>query len=268
MANEIFTKYVSDQMEFLKTKFDELGDQKQPIRVLVSHAGSDISYYKALERDCEKLGIKIINRTENIYIPTILMGVKDIPWDQGRFIEQADIDCMYGNKYYESPIGQGICDYLEHQFGGSLRGRTVAIVGRGKLAGGPITKSLFKRGATVLACNSSTGYQTTHDIIAFSDVFISAINKPEYFELIPSIPTKSIVIDCGCCWSDQKQKLVGNIAESALDKFEENGGETIRFFKGTGILTRIGLLKNACRCMRFNASDDNGDMKYSDWNKL
>lgn len=261
-----FNNYVEGQMNLLKQYFDALGEAKTPVRIVlqdpIEKADKDaISYYKAITADCKKLGLEVIDK-EDLGCPTLVITSANSSEELPPIMPVTDVDNLRHSKY-ESPIGQGVCDYLDHLT--SLRESTVTVIGRGKRAGKPIIDSLIKRGATVICCNSKTDSLDMSNYMKNSDIIITAINEPEFFNYDQSFLVGKIIVDCGCCWSQSKEKLVGNLDMDMINRIENKSREIVRFFKGTGILTRIGLLKNIYRCMLLLETYDESYLNFDKW---
>jgi len=75
-----------------------------------------------------------------------------------------------------------------------VRGKKVAVIGRSKLAGGPITEAVRKRGAEVTVCHRST--ENTAQICREADILISAAGKAGLVTK-EFVNPKQIVVDVG-----------------------------------------------------------------------
>jgi methylenetetrahydrofolate dehydrogenase (NADP+)/methenyltetrahydrofolate cyclohydrolase len=116
--------------------------------------------------------------------------------------ESKDVDVLSGNfqkKYYESgipflPPAVGALEYVLEQEGIALKGKKVAVFGRGMLVGKPIAHWLARRGAQVSMIDEHTERPERYSLNA--DIVISGVGKPGLItgEMIKD---NAIVIDYG-----------------------------------------------------------------------
>lgn len=139
-------------------------------------------------------------------------------------------------------------DVLLDLIGFDYEGKNVVVVGRSNIVGKPMTQLLINRGATVTCCNSKTPKETLINLILNSDLFISAIDKPDYFDIqyfgkdnlakLSSI----IAIDVGIFRIEDK--LHGNIVKELYDCFKA----ITPVPGGVGPMTITGVLSNIIKC--------------------
>lgn len=140
---------------------------------------------------------------------------------------------------------KGIMTILEYQ-GIDLNGKIVTIVGRSNIVGKPLAQLMINAGATVTVCNSKTDEITLNCLIAYSDIFISAIGKAnhfnknmfEFYRL-----DNTIAIDVGIN-RDEEGKLCGDIDKELYEEFKD----VTSVPGGVGVMTVLEVIKNSIEC--------------------
>lgn len=94
-----------------------------------------------------------------------------------------------------------------------VRGKTVAIVGTGKLVGKPTGFAMSQQGATVLMINSST--KNAADLIRQADIVVAGVGKPSFITA-DMVKEGAVIIDAG--YEQIDGKLVGDVAPEAFEK--------------------------------------------------
>lgn len=128
------------------------------------------------------------------------------------------------------------------------RGKNVVIAGRSNIVGKPMTQLLINFGATVTCCNSSTPDEKLKELILNSDLFISAIDKPWYFDIEYfgrenlELLKNTIAIDVGIV--KVEDKLKGNIDTELYDYFQA----ITPVPGGVGPMTVACVLTNIAKC--------------------
>ena len=99
------------------------------------------------------------------------------------------------------------------------RGKKAAVIGRSRLAGGPIAKSLEAAGAEVSVCHRDT--PNIPEICRESDILVSAAGKSGLINL-KHVKEGQIVIDVGINKvfeeGSEKPKLVGDVAFEEVER--------------------------------------------------
>lgn len=141
----------------------------------------------------------------------------------------------------------GILNLLE-VMGFDLKGKNAVVVGRSNIVGKPMTQLLINAGATVTCCNSNTPPKKIKELVLNSDLFISAIDKADHFDIQyfgQDNLTKLngvLAIDVGIIRVEGK--LHGNISKELYDHF----GAITPVPGGVGPMTVAGVLLNILRC--------------------
>lgn len=139
-------------------------------------------------------------------------------------------------------------DTLLESINFDCEGKNVVVVGRSNIVGKPMTQLLINRGATVTCCNSKTSKETLTNLILNSDLFISAIDKPDFFDIqyfgkdnLAKL-SNIIAIDVGIFRI--LDKLHGNINKELYDYFKA----ITPVPGGVGPMTITGVLSNIIKC--------------------
>lgn len=125
-----------------------------------------------------------------------------------------------------------------------LKGKRVTLVGRGKTVGEPLIDMLIKADCTLTVCHSKTKEKDLYDCLKKSDIVISAIGKPCWFNGY-DVKEGAIVIDVGISRVNGKQ--VGD--------FDHKVGAEARnvsytpWVNGVGKLTVAALMMNVQRIL-------------------
>lgn len=137
----------------------------------------------------------------------------------------------------------------------NLRGKNVVIAGRSNIVGKPMAQLLINFGATVTCCNSSTPDDKLKELILKSDLFISAIDKPWYFDVEYfgkenlKLLNNTIAIDVGI--AKVEDKLKGNIDTELYDYFQA----ITPVPGGVGPMTVACVLTNIAKCEKIQSEN-------------
>lgn len=135
------------------------------------------------------------------------------------------------------------------------KGKNVVVVGRSNIVGKPMVQLLINAGATVTCCNSNTPKETLKNLIFNSDLFISAIDKPWYFDVEYfgkdnlHLLNNTIAIDVGI--ARIQGKLVGNINKELYDDFKA----ITPVPGGVGPMTVASVLINIAKCEKIQSDN-------------
>lgn len=156
-----------------------------------------------------------------------------------------DIDGFRRDSLFSSCTPKGIIDYLEYN-NVEFEGKHVAVLGRSKIVGLPLTNMLIERGATVTCCNSKT--KKLSNITRQADIIVSAIGKPKYLDYY-YFGNDQIIIDVGIN-RDINNKLCGDVDYD--DVTEICGAYVTPVPNGVGKLTVCSLLENVVEAYKRN----------------
>lgn len=139
-------------------------------------------------------------------------------------------------------------DTLLESINFDCEGKNVVVVGRSNIVGKPMTQLLINRGATVTCCNSKTSKETLTNLILNSDLFISAIDKPDFFDIQyfgkDNLAKLSDIIAIDVGIFKILDKLHGNINKELYDYFKA----ITPVPGGVGPMTITGVLSNIVKC--------------------
>ena len=124
--------------------------------------------------------------------------------------EDKDVDGLRKRAIFQAATPTAI-SWLLAGYGVDLKGKKVAIVGRGRLVGAPLEKMWLKSGVDV------TVFEKGDDLsqLINYDIIVSATGVPE---LIKSqmIKTKAVVVDAGT--ASENGKIVGDVSEEVRQR--------------------------------------------------
>ena len=215
------------------------------------------AYMKGKMKDCERCGIpveqvqvftpeellfRIRMENDNPYVGGIIV---QLPLPEG-YSEMTAVNTVQINKDVDgfkqgSPFlpctPEGILYVLDKEVG-DLSGKTVLLIGKGKLVGKPLIDLLLERGCTLTIAHSKTEnlkellYWRNHNII------ITAVGKP----LIDLYDVEAeVVIDAGIR-RDENGKLCGDCFN--FDPIFNSWMKVTTVPNGIGLMTRAMLMKH------------------------
>ena len=146
-----------------------------------------------------------------------------------------DVDGLVRDSLFKPCTPEGILHLLERELG-NLSGKTVLIIGRGKLVGMPLFNILLDEDCTVTMAHSKT--KDLNELLQQPfDIVVSAVGKPKLINL--QLCNAKIVIDVGVN-RDENGKLCGDCYN-----FDENVKPDMLVTpvpKGIGLMTRAMLM--------------------------
>lgn len=124
--------------------------------------------------------------------------------------EDKDVDGLRKKAIFQAATPTAI-NWLLAGYGVDLKGKKVAIVGRGRLVGAPLEKMWLKSGVDVAVFEKGDDLS---QLINY-DIIVSATGVPE---LIKSqmIKTKTVVVDAGT--ASENGKIVGDVSEEVRQR--------------------------------------------------
>ena len=253
-------EYVEQEKEKLKRKAND------PVRnMLIIQVGDDKAsnaYIKGKIKDAEELGhratlikfnagasvdkvYKFLEKNIGDYDGVILQEPADFgPYNVHRkndildlIPEYKDIDGFKKTSYHKPATPRGIMDYAAALGYGDLRGKVVAVVGKGKLVGKPLVPMLMEKGATVISCNSTT--PNLGKMLLQADIIIAATGVRGLIQN-EMVSDDTIIIDAGIS-VDENGKLHGDVDPVLYDR---DYVQVTPVPGGVGLLTRLALMKN------------------------
>ncbi len=107
-----------------------------------------------------------------------------------------------------APCTAQSCMELLRYYGKDISGKRVAVIGRSLVIGRPVAMLLMAANGTVTVCH--TGTQNLPEVTRSADIVVVAVGKAEAIGC-EFFREGQIVLDVGISWSEQKQKLVGDV---------------------------------------------------------
>ena len=119
-----------------------------------------------------------------------------------------------GNGAGFAPCTAQSCMEMLHYYGVDVSGKRAAVIGRSLVIGRPAAMLLMQENATVTICHTRT--RNMPEIVREAEIVIVAAGKAEaigaeYFR------EGQTVLDVGINWSEEKQKLVGDVDFAAAE---------------------------------------------------
>lgn len=234
------------------------------------------SYIKGIKKDCDELGyeftaIKVEPSLANSYVDSFnktpsVHGIiiqKPLPdsvnlsvfdlINPGKDVDGAGKDSIF---YPCTPLG--VINYLKFN-GYRFEGKNACVIGRSDTVGKPLAKMLLDLNCTVTICHSKSDLRRklTSPLMSsfpYQDIIFTCIDKIEFFDESYFAPTQD-VIDIGL-GIGKDGKLHGNLTEEAYIHQKEYTGlhnsVVISGVGGTGLLTRLELLKNTFKAFKLD----------------
>lgn len=264
--------YVEIRREQIKDEVALLGGTPHLAVVQVGNDPASDVYIRNKNKECEYVGIKVthINLPSDVNKRDIARTLLNLSTDDGvhgiilqlplpehlnadelmQYIAPTkDVDGFRRSSRFDPCTPKGIINWLEHN-NYKFEGKDICVIGRSKIVGKPLVNMLIDRGATVTCCNSKTIGMYLHT--SRSDLVISAIGKPKYFDH-RDISNHTIVVDVGIN-RDENGKLCGDVDRSNIMSRREDVYIT-PVPGGVGKLTVCGLLENVIEAYRGHRYD-------------
>ncbi len=206
----------------------------------VGERADDLAYERGALKRCEKVGISVkqfflpLDVRQDVLLKTIgeinrdtdihgCLMFRPLP---GTLDERAACDALDPKKDIDgitvgsmakiySGAGEGYapctaqsCMELLHHYGIDIRGKRVAVLGRSLVTGRPAAQLLMAEDGTVTICHTKT--RNMREIVRNADIVVVAVGKAELIGTEYFRPCQ-VVLDVGINWSEEKQKLVGDV---------------------------------------------------------
>lgn len=228
--------------------------------LLVLTAGDDLAsaaYMRGKQADCKRCGIpfhmiRVRNQQELL---SVIIGanadddiggiIVQLPLPEGFDADVAislitpskDVDGFRPDSPFRPCTPEGILHILDREVG-DLAGKSVLLIGKGKLVGRPLIDLLLDRGATLTIAHSRTAdlrceLWTPHHII------ITAAGRPHLVSLYNA--DADIVIDAGIN-RDENGKLCGDCYDFTDERYPAMRVTPVP--GGVGLMTRAMLMKH------------------------
>ena len=249
-----------DCQKYAQEILDEVKAIPNKKKLIIFTAGDNpasASYVKGKIKDCEYCGvpyehIKVQTQDELATLikrkcMTSTTGgiIIQLPlpdgWDEEYFTNLVppilDVDGFVKGSHFKPCTPEGIIYLLKKELG-DLTGKTVLVIGRGKLVGEPVAKMLIDANCTVTVAHSKT--KDLHGLLGLHhDIIIAAVGKSKFINL--KWCSANVVIDVGVN-RDENGKLCGDCYN--FDPDDDNDMKITPVPAGIGLLTRAMLMKH------------------------
>ena len=162
--------------EIKKKLREKLKSFDRQLKLAIIYAGKNpaIDQFLKIKKDFgEEIGVKvnIYRYPDDITAEKLLAEIKKVsnsssgvivqlPLPEGLPVEEIlaaipkerDVDALSGSSLFESPVVLAVREIFS-RYGIKLENKTIAVVGRGRLVGGPIIRSLLKEGHSPIVIN-------------------------------------------------------------------------------------------------------------------
>ncbi len=249
---------------YCKKRLAEI-DNKDYYLKIIQVEGDEASnaYTRGKKKDCEEIGLKcehillpndsetfdIYQEIENAEKDKNCIGIilqlplpkhlqENEDWLVNQISNQNDVDGFKENSPFQPCTPKAIMHIIHEEYG-SVDGKVVTVIGRGKLVGKPLIKMLDEENATVICCNSHTSKKDLEKLIWDSDIVVTATGKENLISADMMIKKDILVIDAGIS-RDENGKLCGD-CNKELYKYVDR---ITPVPNGVGLVTRAMLMQN------------------------
>ena len=161
-----------------------------------------------------------------------------------------------GNKDAIVPATANACYHIiKKMFSEDLSGLNATVVNRSKLIGQPLQALLTNHNATVTLCHSKTRKLPVPMIT--SDVLITGIGKPKFFNSQDCSDEYQLIIDCGIN-RDEDGKMCGDWNEESLFEVCDDSVHLTPVGQrrmGVGSITTACLMLSVIKCHKLQAGE-------------
>ena len=212
----------------------------------VGEGESNLAYERSAVKRCTELGIDV----KSVVIPSgcsqeeLICRIKALNEDKSvsgilmlrplpdrldeaaaceAVIAEKDVDGITSGSMARAYSGRGwgfapctaqACMEILNYYNISPQGKRAAIIGRSLVIGRPVAMLLMAQNATVTICHTKT--QNVSQICKECDIIIAAAGVAESLGG-ENFRSGQTVIDVGVTWSEEKQKIVGDVLFSAAE---------------------------------------------------
>lgn len=254
-----------DCNEIHKEILDEVKNSSKEKKILyIISVGNDLaseSYIKGKKKDCKYCDINVIHTHYNVasdetFVQTNLKNkimaannnvaiggiLLQLPlpkgWDEEYFTNlispEKDVDGFVQNSKFSPCTPEGIMYLIKRKYGDDLSGKTVLLIGRGKLVGKPLLKMLIDANATVTICHSKTTDIDNYINNIPHDIIITGVGK-KIFDVYEA--NTDFIIDAGITYEN------GKIGGDCYN-FNDYAYNYVTTPGGVGLITRAMLMKH------------------------
>ena len=152
----------------------------------------------------------MIGRPRDIAAPIITPG-RPMPREEDM---QSDYVSILAGEFSLRPEQVRAVIELMDFYGIDLKGKGVAVIGRSLVIGKPVSMMLIKKNATVTVCHTRT--RDVASVARNADIIVAAAGSAGMVTR-DFVREGQTVIDVGINWSEEKQRIVGDVDFDAVD---------------------------------------------------
>lgn len=248
-------KYADEILEQVK----HIPNKKELVILTAGDDPASEAYMRGKMADCAKCGVpctqvRVSSQEELLWEidaanedPCVGGIIVQLPLPEGFDEEEAvnavashkDVDGFKADSPFLPCTPEGVMYILDKEVG-ELAGKSVLLIGKGKLVGRPLIDMLLDRGCTLTIAHSKTDNGDLVDLCwEYHDIVITAVGKPKLVNL--GCTRTRVVIDAGIS-RDENGKLCGDCYR--FDGYCCGWMKVTPVPGGVGLLTRAMLMKH------------------------
>lgn len=263
---------VEDKIQEFKNRVSKLDRIPKLVILRVGNDKASEKYVNNKVKRCEEVGIEseIIHLGENVpqwEVEHKIQVLNDNAWVTGILLQlplpkhldedyltsliapEKDVDGFTANNMGKLVLGQegnvactpkGIIDLLKYNKI-EMEGKNVLIINRSNIVGKPLAHLFLKENATVTIAHSKTNKERLKDLVSTSDIVVTAIGKPNWFNS-DDFKEGTTIVDVSINF-DENGKMCGDVAKSDYDKLVEKNCNVTPVPNGIGQMTVISLIE-------------------------
>lgn len=263
---------VEEKIQKFKDRVSKLDRMPKLVILRVGNDKASEKYVNNKVKRCEEVGIEseIIHLGENVpqwEVEHKIQVLNDNAWVTGILLQlplpkhldedyltslitpEKDVDGFTANNMGKLVLGQegnvactpkGIIDLLKYN-NIEMEGKNVLIINRSNIVGKPLAHLFLKENATITIAHSKTNKERLKDLVSTSDIVVTAIGKPNWFNS-DDFKEGTTIVDVSINF-DENGKMCGDVAKADYDKLVEKNCNVTPVPNGIGQMTVISLIE-------------------------
>ena len=263
---------VEEKIQEFKDRVSKLDRMPKLVILRVGNDKASEKYVNNKVKRCEEVGIEseVIHLGENVpqwEVEHKIQILNDNAWVTGILLQlplpkhldedyltslitpEKDVDGFTANNMGKLVLGQegnvactpkGIIDLLKYNKI-EMEGKNVLIINRSNIVGKPLAHLFLKENATVTIAHSKTNEERLKDLVSTSDIVVTAIGKPNWFNS-DDFKEGTTIVDVSINF-DENGKMCGDVAKADYDKLVEKNCNVTPVPNGVGQMTVISLIE-------------------------
>ena len=263
---------VEEKIQEFKNRVSKLDRIPKLVILRVGNDKASEKYVNNKVKRCEEVGIEseVIHLGENVpqwEVEHKIQVLNDNAWVTGILLQlplpkhldedyltslitpEKDVDGFTANNMGKLVLGQegnvactpkGIIDLLKYNKI-EMEGKNALIINRSNIVGKPLAHLFLKENATVTIAHSKTNKERLKDLVSTSDIVVTAIGKPNWFNS-DDFKEGTTIVDVSINF-DENGKMCGDVAKADYDKLVEKNCNVTPVPNGVGQMTVISLIE-------------------------